>query len=84
MKIFDARRDDIRIAIIDVIMPRMNGREVVELIRRQLPELPIIMTSGYTDDIIDSAGIAALNVLFLQKPVNSLELLATLRNCLEA
>ena len=84
LKIFDAHRDDIRIAIVDVIMPRMNGREVVELIRAQRPEMPIVMTSGYTDDIIDSAGIAALNVVFLQKPVKSLELLATLRNCLEA
>lgn len=82
MEVFGAHSGEISIIIVDVIMPRMNGREVVEQIRRQRPKLPIIMTSGYTDDIIDHAGIGSLNVVFLQKPVKPLELLGTIRNCL--
>jgi CheY-like chemotaxis protein len=78
VEIFNAHHDEIRLALVDVIMPRMNGREVVEKIRALCPELPIIMTSGYTDDIIDRAGIKALNVTFLQKPVKPLELLAAI------
>lgn len=82
MEVFTAHRDEIRLAIIDVIMPRMNGREVVEQIRHVFPELPIIMTSGYTDEIIDRDSINTLNIDFLQKPVRSLELLNTIRTCL--
>jgi PAS domain S-box-containing protein len=83
MELFTRHRDEIRVAVIDVIMPRMNGREVVERIRQQLPDLPIIMTSGYTDDIVDRATIDDLRVLFLQKPVRPLDLLSAIRNSLE-
>jgi PAS domain S-box-containing protein len=82
MELFNAHRDEIQIAVVDVIMPRMNGREVVEQIRLQCPKLPIIMCSGYTDEIIDRAVISQLKVVFLQKPVKPFELLATLRSCL--
>jgi FixJ family two-component response regulator len=64
-------------------MPRMNGRELVEQIRLQRPDLPIIMTSGYTDEIIDLESIKELGVLFLQKPVRPLDLLAAIRTCMK-
>jgi CheY-like chemotaxis protein len=83
MELFALQRDTIRIAVIDVIMPRMNGRELVEQIRLLQPELPIIMTSGYTDEIIDRATIDDLKVQFLQKPVRPLDLLSAIRACLE-
>lgn len=79
MAMFYRHRDIIQIAIIDVIMPRMNGVEVVERFRAERPELPIIMTSGYSDDMIDPSAINGLKVTFLHKPVKSLELLATIR-----
>lgn len=82
MEVFAAHRDEIGIAVIDVIMPRMNGREVVERIRMQRPDLPVIMTSGYTDEIIDLAVISELRVAFLQKPVRPQDLLATIESCL--
>lgn len=84
LELFNAHIDEIRIVVVDVIMPRMNGREVVEQLRQQRPELSIIMTSGYTDEIIDRATIDELRVLFLQKPVKPLDLLAAIRSCLQA
>ncbi len=79
MEVFTEHRDEIQLAIVDVIMPRMNGREVVEKIRQQLPKLPIIMISGYLDDIIDVAEIHGLEVEFLQKPLKPLDLLTAIR-----
>jgi PAS domain S-box-containing protein len=83
VELFMARRNEIQIAIVDVIMPRMNGREVVEQIRKHQPDLPVIMTSGYTDEIIDRDSIDRLHTVFLHKPVRSQELLNTIRTCLE-
>lgn len=83
LEIFENNREQIRIAIVDVIMPRMNGRELVEELRKRLPELPIIMISGYTDDIVDRAALDELNAMFIQKPVNPLELLSAVRSGLE-
>ena len=82
LEVFNAHRDEIQIAIVDVIMPRMNGRELVEQIREQRATLPIVMISGYTDEIVDREAIDRLKVVFLQKPVKPLELLATIRSSL--
>lgn len=80
---FNAHRDEIQIAIVDVIMPRMNGRELVEQLRKEHTDLSIIMISGYTDEIVDRAAIEALDVLFVQKPIKPLDLLTAIRACLE-
>lgn len=78
LQVFEAHRDTIRVAVIDLIMPRMNGRAAIEEMRQQKPDLPIILTSGYTDDIIDSTVIAALRVVFLPKPIRPQKLVETI------
>jgi CheY-like chemotaxis protein len=41
--------------ILDYQMPSMNGAEVARTIRQQWPELPIVMLSGFPDEIPDDA-----------------------------
>ncbi len=79
LELLETHRESIRIVISDVIMPRMNGRELVENIRKRLPELPIIMSSGYADDIVDRAAFDELKVVFLQKPLKPLDVLTAIR-----
>lgn len=50
----------------DVVMPRMNGRQLVERAAVIRPELPVLMMSGYTDDELVRAGVA--HGPFLHKP----------------
>lgn len=78
--LFEEYREEIKAAVIDMIMPRMNGREAIKQMRKQAPDLPIILASGYTDDIVDSAAIDALNVVFLPKPVDHRKLVAAIRS----
>jgi CheY-like chemotaxis protein len=73
LQVFEAHRDEIQVVIIDMIMPRMNGRETIARIRQQKPGLPIILTSGYTDIVFDDPDI-----LFLPKPVHFKKLTETL------
>jgi CheY-like chemotaxis protein len=37
----------------DVVMPGMGGVELGEEIRRHYPDLPVILTSGYSDVLAD-------------------------------
>lgn len=54
------------LAIIDYLMPGMNGGEVARKARQQLPALPILFISGYAD----SAAIAAIPYArLLRKPI---------------
>ena len=83
VEMFAAHRHEIELVLVDVVMPGLNGREVVELIRRLCPRLPIIMTSGYTNEIIDREAIHELNVDFLRKPAKLFDLLTAIRSALQ-
>ncbi|GAM10779.1 blue-light-activated protein [Geobacter sp. OR-1] len=80
LEVFESHRDDIRIMVTDLIMPRLNGREAIELIRREKPKLPVILMSGHTYNCIDHEAIEQLNIVFMQKPVSHRRLLETMRS----
>lgn len=83
LDVFEAHRDEIRVVVTDLIMPRMNGRAAIEQIRQQKPDLPVILMSGHTNDIVDSSIMEALNIVFLPKPVRPQKLMETIRTSLE-
>ena len=77
-----ARADDhpgtIDVVVTDVIMPGMNGRQLVERLRARRPTIAALFMSGYTDDTIHRHGIDETEVHFLQKPFTPRSLLAAL------
>jgi CheY-like chemotaxis protein len=69
------------LAVIDFIMPGMNGAEVARLARVKLPLLPIIFVSGYSDTLaLDTIG----NAIILRKPVGPGALLEAVGSALRA
>jgi PAS domain S-box-containing protein len=73
----------IALLITDVIMPEMNGRELVSLIRKRKPGLKCMFISGYTADIIDCRGMLDEGVQFLQKPFSMKDLAVRVRQALD-
>jgi len=61
------------IAVIDYLMPGLNGVQVALMARDQMPLLPIVFVSGYSDTIA-LEGVSGAKVL--RKPVNADDLLA--------
>ncbi len=59
----------------DVVMPGLNGPQLVQAVRRLRPGVRVIYMSGYVGDPLLRAGITASQAPFLQKPL-SLEILA--------
>jgi PAS domain S-box-containing protein len=68
--------------ILDVVMPKKNGKEVYDEISRKSPDIKILFTSGYTDDIIYQKGIMEEGLNFISKPFSPYELLHTIRRIL--
>lgn len=62
----------------DVIMPVMGGPEMVKLLRERGVDTPVVFMSGFTDDAIAAAGLAADSVL-LEKPFSPWELRRAIR-----
>ena len=67
----------------DVIMPQMGGRELAEKLMVRLPNLPVLFTSGYTDDAIVIHGIIEIDTNFIQKPFTPLALANKTREILD-
>ena len=68
----------------DVIMPRMNGRELAEKIRALYPGIKILFASGYTDDVISGKLVGAPGTAFISKPFLPLALARKVREVLNA
>jgi CheY-like chemotaxis protein len=48
---------DIDLLLLDMIMPKMNGKEVYNIISMTRPDIKTVFISGYTADIIERKGI---------------------------
>jgi PAS domain S-box-containing protein len=73
--------------ITDLMMPRMNGQQLIMEVRRLAPMLPIIASSGLFEGKIDESPETTLQSLgvktMLRKPYTEEELLEALRTELE-
>ena len=68
----------------DVIMPRMNGRELAEKIRVLYPGIKILFASGYTDAVISGKLVGSPGTAFISKPFLPLALACKVREVLNA
>ena len=74
---------EIKLLIIDVVMPEMNGPDLAKLLRGLSPGLKCLFSSGYTADVIAHQGVLEEGVHFLQKPFSRIELATRVREALE-
>ncbi|HVZ44076.1 MAG TPA: response regulator [Ramlibacter sp.] len=66
--------------LLDLMMPVLNGFEMLELLRDIAPEVPVIVVTGIDDRDARLRGLAAGARDFLTKPVDRSELLIRVRN----
>ncbi len=81
---FCENRDQVKLLLLDGIMPRKNGKEAYEEIRAINPSIKAIFVSGYTEDIISREGLLEQGINFVQKPVTPSALLNKVREILDA
>ncbi len=78
-----ARTADIDLLLTDVILPKMNGRELHRQLAARLPGLKVLYMSGYTENVIADQGMLHAGVDFIQKPFSVRTLLHKVREVLE-
>ncbi|MCX5813430.1 MAG: ATP-binding protein [Proteobacteria bacterium] len=83
IKTFMEHKDSVVLLILDVVMPRKNGKEVYEEIRKIKSHIKVLFTSGYTGDVVLEKGIHDEAVDFISKPLSPDELLLKVREVLD-
>ncbi len=80
---FRENRDRVDLLLLDVIMPRKNGKEVFEAASGLKPGIPVVFTSGYTSDIISAELVDEQRVPFVRKPAPPGDILRVVRETLD-
>ncbi|MBN1524845.1 MAG: response regulator [Spirochaetales bacterium] len=80
---YSKSKNQFDLIILDIIMPKMSGIEVIEKIRKTRPDMKFIFSSGYSPTILDIDFFKKNNCIFVHKPYQSRKLLRTLRETLE-
>jgi len=73
----------IDLLLTDVIMPKMNGRELHTKLLDLKPDLKALFMSGYTEDILAPHGVLGEGAHFLQKPFTIQALAKAVRKALD-
>lgn len=80
---FFEHMEDIRLLLLDVVMPKKNGKEVYEEIKKFVPCIKALFASGYTANVIHKKGVLDEGLIFISKPVAPNELLRKVREVLD-
>jgi PAS domain S-box-containing protein len=80
---FSENREKINMLVLDVIMPRKDGKSVYDEVRKMMPGMKALFISGYTADMIQKKGILEEGLHFVPKPVSLKVLLKKVREVLD-
>ncbi len=68
VRIFRERLNEIDLVLLDFVMPGMNGVEAFEELIRINPDVKVILSSGYTEDVVSKSFPGPKPAGFLNKP----------------
>lgn len=82
ISIFDLNKDKIDLVISDMIMPKMNGRELFYKLKEYKKNIKFVLLSGYTKNNLDQKFLNDIN-LYLEKPIRRDLLEIEIKKCLK-
>jgi PAS domain S-box-containing protein len=80
---FLENKEQISLVLLDMIMPKKNGKEVCEAIRNVSPKMKFLFASGYTMEIVTNKELDTDGFNFIQKPFPPRNLLLKVREILD-
>jgi CheY-like chemotaxis protein len=84
LSLCEREQGPIDLLLTDAIMPITSGREVAERAMAMRPSIRVLFMSGFTEDEVLRKQFAAGRIAFIQKPFETDELIAKVRQVLDA
>lgn len=69
--------------VTDMVMPRVDGAQVIRAARKLLPDLPVICISGYTEESVLKEVESLDKLRFLSKPFSLKQLAGAVKEAIE-
>jgi len=82
LEVFRHRANDIRLVILDLTMPRLDGIETFRELRKISDTVKVVLSSGYTEQEVSGRFEPSELAGFLQKPYGPRQLLEVLKQVL--
>jgi DNA-binding NtrC family response regulator len=83
VEIFQQHADEIAIVFLDILMPKMNGFQVYEEIKKINPDVKVVVISGYTNEPEILNFIAQNKLRFFRKPFHIEDVVDAIKKILE-
>jgi signal transduction histidine kinase len=71
----EIERQDFDLVLTDTVMPAMSGLELAARLQRTRPDLPVVLMSGYSSDVLDPSKHLDGRRIQLHKPFTTAQLL---------
>jgi CheY-like chemotaxis protein len=84
LEVWKRQGDTIDLVFTDLEMPGLNGADVAEILEKKRPGLKVLFTSGFGNEYVQKRLGHRMPCPFLAKPVGVRELIAAVREQLEA
>jgi len=76
-------KDTIHLLLTDVVMPKMNGKELSEELHKDRPEMNILFMSGYSQEVLSQKGTIDPSIHLIKKPFSKEKLAERIREVLD-
>ena len=83
LQVYADYEGDIALVLLDVVMPKLGGRAVFDILSKRRPELRFIFSSGYSVNAVHTDFVLDAGIEFLQKPYAPDALLRKIREVLD-
>lgn len=83
LEIYHANSEAIKLVIIDVIMPGMNGAALCREIKQSSPGTEFMFISGHSEEFLRNSGYLPEGATLMTKPINPLQLAQRVRRLLD-
>lgn len=72
------------LVVTDLVMPKMNGRDLMRRLRELWPAVRALYMSGYSNELIDDPSGLGADAIFVEKPFRADQLALKVRAALDA
>jgi CheY-like chemotaxis protein len=81
---FRQNSDKIRLVLLDVVMPKLHGREVLEVISALRPDVHVVFCTGYAPEAAEIDSLPTDGITIIAKPFTRSALIEAVKNTMAA